>query len=72
MKTQSGGGNMPVTIVEGIELKNCPHCGAEAHIKTDYSQRSIFWPRCSNKDCAASQVSSKSAEDAATLWNQRV
>lgn len=63
---------MGAAVVEDVAVKDCPHCGSKASLKTDSGGAGTwFWVKCSNKGCAASHVSKPSGEEATTVWNAR-
>jgi hypothetical protein len=66
---------MGAAVVEGVEVRDCPHCRSKAHLKSDRQSATKgiawFWVKCSNKSCGVSHVSQPSAEEAAAAWNAR-
>lgn len=65
--------SMNVSIVEDVVLEPCPLCGAIANLKTDTGPLStLFWAKCSNRDCHICGPSSSHQEAAVEKWNTRL
>lgn len=60
---------MPITELQGVELKSCPFCGSGASAKGDGVH---FWVRCDNEQCGVSTKAIRADQrKAIDSWNAR-
>ena len=55
------------------ELKKCPFCGGEAHVRYIAVMESPYYPECMDEHCIAGDtgIGFKSEKEAIKAWNRR-